>query len=117
LVQEALWERMRMLPFVYMAPTLVSVPQARALFLPEGFGDGPDEAFQKGREFAHMHPHHDGSLHVMLPEAVKDQVEAARWGVRHPRQASILLYGPRDHDELESVWRLVRLSHAYAMGT
>lgn len=46
MLQEELWERMRALPYVYMAPTLVSVPHARALFLPEGIGTGPAEAFQ-----------------------------------------------------------------------
>lgn len=116
LVQEGLWERMRTLPFVYVAQTLVSVSHSRALFLPEGVGHGPEGAFQKGREFAHLHPHHDGSLHVMLREELKDQIEVAGWGVRHPAQESILLYGPRDFDELELVWSLVRMSHSYAMG-
>lgn len=116
MLQEELWERMRALPHVYMAPTLVSVSHARSLFLPEHVGDGPDEAFQAGREFAHIHPHHDGSLHVTLPERVKDAVEAAGWGVRHPEQNTILLYGPRDREELEVVWHLVQLSYQHAMG-
>lgn len=34
MLQEGLWGLMRALPFVYMAPTLVSVSHSRALFLP-----------------------------------------------------------------------------------
>jgi len=114
--QEQLWERMRALPFVYMAPTLVSVSHARSVFLPEGIGSGPESAFQKGREFAHIHPHSDGSLHLTLPERYKDEVEASGWGVRHPVQNSILVYGPRDAPELEIVWGLVQSSYRYALG-
>lgn len=94
MIQEELWQRMRALPYAYMAPALVSMPHARSLFLPEGVGVGPAEAFQKGREFAHVHPHHDGGLHVTLPDQRKDEVEKAGWDVRHPKQNTILLYGP-----------------------
>ncbi|MBB4930741.1 phospholipase/carboxylesterase [Lipingzhangella halophila] len=114
--QEELWQRMRALPYAFMAPTLVSVSHARALFLPEGVGSGPERAFQRGREFAHLHPHHDGSLHLTLPDPVTAEVEAAGWGLRHPEQDTVLVYGPRDAAELETVWHLVRLCHAYAMG-
>ncbi|MEU1203469.1 luciferase family protein [Streptomyces sp. NPDC005813] len=116
MLQEELWERMRALPFVYMAPTLVSVPHARSLFIPEGIGTGPREAFQAGREWAHIHPHHDGSLHLTLTEPLKDDIEKSGWGVRHPEQDTILVYGPRDRAELELIWQLVQLSYAYAVG-
>jgi hypothetical protein len=119
MLQEELWNRMRGLPSVYMAPTLVSVPHARSLFLPEHIGRGPDRAFQAGREFAHIHPHHDGSLHVTLPESLQAEVEAGGWGIRHPhpKYPSIsLLYGPRDRDELEVAWYYVQSSYEYAMG-
>ncbi|GAA4881710.1 luciferase family protein [Kitasatospora terrestris] len=116
MLQEELWERMRALPFTYMAPTLVSVSHARSLFIPEGIGAGPAAAFQRGREWAHIHPHHDGSLHLTLPDPLKDEVEKAGWGVRHPEQDTILVYGPRERGELEVVWALVQLSYAYAVG-
>jgi phospholipase/carboxylesterase len=116
MLQEELWQRMRALPFTFMAPTLVSVSHARSLFIPDGIGSGPEEAFQAGREWAHIHPHHDGSLHLTLPESFKDEVEQAAWGVRHPKQNTILIYGPRDRGELEVVWQLVQLSYAHATG-
>jgi phospholipase/carboxylesterase len=99
-----------------MAPTLVSLPHSRALFLPEGIGDGPPEAFHRGRKFAHIHPHHDSSLYLILSEHLKDEVEAARWGIRHPDYHPILVYGPRDRDELEVVWATVQASYALVLG-
>ncbi|MGO4461515.1 luciferase family protein [Streptomyces sp. M-16] len=116
MLQEELWERMRALPYVYMAPTLVSVPHARALFLPEGIGNGPAEAFQGGREWGHIHPHHDGSLHVTLPPETEAEVIAAGWGVHHPVQNVTLVYGPRTAAELETVWQIVQASYRYAIG-
>lgn len=103
------------LPFVYLAQTLVSVPLARALHLPKGVGSADPLRFQGGREFAHMHPHHDGSLHLMLPSDVTDAVEETGWGVRHPAQRSTLVFGPRDPEELEVTWQVCRSSHAFAM--
>ncbi|MFF5701544.1 luciferase family protein [Streptomyces sp. NPDC012794] len=116
MLQEELWERMRALPYVYMAPTLVSVPHARSLFIPEGIGTGPVEAFQRGREWAHIHPHHDGSLHLTLPRDAEADVIAAGWGVHHPAQPVTLIYGPRTAEELETVWKIVQFSYRYAVG-
>lgn len=113
MVQEELWFRMRALPFTYMAPTLVSVSHARALHLAEGFGSAPPERFQRGREFAHLHPHHDGSLHLSVPGSVMKEVEDARWGLPHPVQDALLVFGPRDRQELEVVWDLVQLSYEW----
>ncbi|MEV7542697.1 luciferase family protein [Streptomyces sp. NPDC089915] len=116
MLQEELWGRMRALPYVYMAPTLVSVPHARSLFLPEGVGTGPAEAFQRGREWAHIHPHHDGSLHLTLPKEAEEDVISAGWGVHHPVQAVTLVYGPRTYAELETVWKIIQFSYRYAVG-
>ncbi len=115
-LQEQLWDRMRALAGVHVAPSMVSVPGARAIVLDDDQPTGPGEAFQKGREFAHIHPHHDGSLHVTLPEELKDEVESTGWGVRHPVQNAVLLYGPRTPEELETVWMLVKRCYGYARG-
>ncbi|MFD4327975.1 luciferase family protein [Nocardioides sp. NPDC058538] len=116
MVQEELWSRMRSLPYVYMAPTLVSVAHARALHLVEGIGSALPERFQRDREFAHLHPHHDGSLHLSLPNWARDVAARSGWGMPHPAQDSFLVFGPRDRRELEVVWHLVQLSYAWAMG-
>ena len=58
------------LPGVNPAESQVSVPGALAFVLDEATAGGPPEAFQAGREFAHLHPQEDGSLHMMLPPEV-----------------------------------------------
>ena len=80
---------------------------------------------QAGTEFAHLHGHGpaDGSLHLMLPVSVaRDAIENG-WSELHPMarrgaapQTLVMLYGPRDMEELEMVWRLVQASYAFARG-
>ncbi len=107
---------------VETGPSLVSVPGARALHLPAPFG-GAREAFMVEREFAHLHPPSDGSLHMALPPDVVDRVIENGWAERHPLAGRhgfpaniVMVYGPRDDDELSAVEDLVRASHAFAAG-
>src|SRR3954468_20196307 len=55
------------LPGVVEQPSRVSVPAPRALGLGPEEPTGPPEAFLIDREFAHLHPAPDHSLHAMLP--------------------------------------------------
>ena len=121
-LQETVFERASALPGVVVRASLVSVPGARAFVLAEGPMAGP-EAFMAGREFAHLHPPYDGSLHLVLPELVAETVIAAGWGEIHPEARRglvpanrLMVFGPRDEKELESVWRIIRASHAQAVG-
>jgi hypothetical protein len=66
-VVEELARRVFSLPDVEERPSAISVPGARALWLREDVPAGPPEAFVIGREFAHIHPMPDGSLHAALP--------------------------------------------------
>jgi len=85
---------------------------------------GPDEAFivPAVGEFAHVHPGHDGSLHLALPMTLAADVFAQGWGVAHPlagvrlTPGMVLLFGPRDAAELETVVGVVATSHAWAAG-
>ena len=113
---EKLFERARALPGVITGESLVSVPGARALFLDESLAEGPEEAFQAGTEFAHIHPAYDGSLHLTLPALLVREVEDKGWGERHPVSPSVMVYGPREKFELEVVWRLLRASYQVAVG-
>lgn len=115
--QEELWGRMRSITGVYVAPTHVPYPEARAIHLAPEFGTGPDDAFIKfSREFAHIHPPQDGSVHLTLPAEGKKLATGAGWGVPHPIQNTQLVFGPRDRDELEVIWRIVLASYEYARG-
>jgi phospholipase/carboxylesterase len=104
------------LPGVSEARSLVSVPGARAFVLDEELAGGPDEAFQAGREFAHLHPPHDGSLHMTLPESLARLVGERGWGEPHPLSGTPLVFGPRDEAELEVVTALLRASYEFARG-
>lgn len=113
-MQEALFELCSLLPDVELGPSRVSVPGARAFFLAPDAAAGPREAFMVGTEFAHIHPHDDGSLHMRLPPALEREVFEKGWGEPHPRSGTPLVYGPRDADELEIVLSLARASWAWA---
>jgi hypothetical protein len=78
-LQEELFARGRSLAGVRVGESLVSVPGARAFHLDDSLARGPREAFQRGREFAHLHPAHDGSLHLTLRPEVYEEVLAKGW--------------------------------------
>ena len=94
----------------------MSVPGARAFHLDEEMAQGPDAAFQCAREFAHLHPPGDGSMHLTLPAVVHRDVGAKSWGEPHPISGTMLLFGPRDESELETVWQVLLVSYRYALG-
>jgi hypothetical protein len=119
-LQEKLFARARALAGVVVGPSHVSVPGARAFHLPE-CGHPAEAGFMIGREFAHLHPARDGSLHLSLPPAIVDAVIANGWAERHPLAGQhglpnniVMVYGPRDDDELEIVTAIVQASHAGA---
>ncbi|KRE55437.1 luciferase family protein [Phycicoccus sp. Soil748] len=122
-LQERLFERVSALTGVQGGPSHISVPGARAFTLPGGAG--PDECYLVPgvREFAHLHPAHDGSLHLALPAAYAADLVAHGWGVPHPwagtRLAAgfVMLFGPRTEDELETVTAVVTEAHSFASGS
>jgi phospholipase/carboxylesterase len=121
-LQEELHSRIVALGGVQESDSSISVPGARAFLLPDG--TGPDEAYlvPQVREFAHLHPGYDGSLHLSLPPEQAADLVAHGWGVPHPwagtRLSSgfVMLVGPRTPEELETVLGVVRASHEYATG-
>ncbi len=118
---EELARRVFALPGVLEAPSRISVPGARALMLAPGEPAGPPEAFLVPGEFAHVHPAPDHSLHAMLPLELAAEAIDAGWAEPHPVAAmgliphtAVMLYAPRDDEELDVVEQLVRASHAFA---
>jgi hypothetical protein len=81
---EELARRVFTLPGVEERPSAVSVPGARALWLREDVPAGPPEAFMVGREFAHIHPMPEGSLHAALPPEVAREAIRKDWAEQHP---------------------------------
>lgn len=113
---DALAARALALDGVHGGDSLVSVPGAVAFILDELSAAGPPEAFQAEREFAHLHPVADGSLHMTLPTDLARAAFDAGWGEPHPRSGTPLIFGPRDEDELNVVWLLLQASYAFAKG-
>jgi hypothetical protein len=122
-VQQELWRRMAALDGVHVGRSHVSIPATRALHLDPATAQGPVEAFMAGHEFAHLHGAHDGSLHLTLPRRLAAAAIAASWAEPHPLARAgvlaptlVMVYGPRDQAELETVWQLVEASYAFARG-
>jgi|SRR5215210_4960114 len=118
---DELGRRVFALPGVAEEPSGVSVPGARALVLAPEETTGPPEAFLVGREFAHLHPAPDHSLHAMLPSDTATEAVATGWAEPHPvalqgliPPTAVMIYAPRDEAELEVIESLVRASHAFA---
>ncbi len=124
LVVRELAQRLFALPDVEERPSAISVPGARALWLRDDVPTGPQEAFMIGREFAHIHPMPDGSLHAALPPEVAQEAVEKGWAEQHPvarmgyiPQNVVMIYAPRDVQEIEVVAGLVVEAYRYAGGT
>lgn len=122
-LSERLLARVAALADVRVGPSHVSVPGARAFHLALAAARGPADAFHAGTEFAHLHPPRDGSLHAMLPPALAREAVALGWAEPHPLAEqgalppnTIMLFGPRDEEELALVFGLVEASWRYARG-
>ena len=132
-LQEELFEKARALEGVTIGETGVpelggegAVTGTRAYILDESLAKGPRSAFLVGMEFGHQHPDYDGSLHLCLPDDVREEALEKGWGELHPlagttvggmhvTEADTLVFGPRT-EELETVWQLVRASYDFARG-
>lgn len=84
---------------------------------------GPHEAFMIEREFAHIHPMPDGSLHAALPPEVAGEAIEKGSAEQHPvarmgyiPQNVVMIYAPRDGEEVEVITGLVVESYRYAGG-
>ncbi|AZQ32844.1 phospholipase [Streptomyces cyaneochromogenes] len=122
-LQEELWRRMGTLEGVRTGPSGISLPETRALHLHPALARGPKEAFLIGQEFVHLHGAFDGSLHAALPADIAAQAIESGWAEHHPLVRSgkvpetlVMIYGPRDAAELETLWQLVGVSYAFARG-
>jgi hypothetical protein len=122
-LQETVVERGRRMPGTYVCPSLISMPGSRAFVLDDSTPTPASEVFMIAREFAHIHPSYDGSLHMVLPPHIVRQVVERGWGEQHPvarmgliPATTLMVYGPRDDDELEVVLLLLRASWNFARG-
>ena len=123
LVVRELARRVFALPDVEKRPSAISVPGARARWLRNEVPAGPQEAFMIGREFAHIHPLPDGSMHAALPPELAEEAREKGWAEQHPVARMgyispnvVMIYAPRHAGEIELVVGLVTESYRYAGG-
>ena len=110
------------LPSIVEEPSRASLPGALALTLAADLEANTD-AMIVGREFAHIHGNPGtGSLHLRLPEDEAGIVIDAGWGVWHPfaldgsMPGLIMVFAPRDAQDLETIKSIVSASVEYAGG-
>jgi phospholipase/carboxylesterase len=124
---EELWDELRRraneLPGVTERDSIISVKGARAYFLEPELMKGPADSMIMEGEWAHIHPRPDSSWHLQLPYELAVLAVSAGWGVVHTvvwlgdaPANSVLLYSPRNEQEMEVIWALVLESYRYATG-
>jgi phospholipase/carboxylesterase len=121
-LQERVFEHAASLQGVRTGPSVISVPGARAFALDAAVATGSDESFivRPAGEFAHLHPGYDGSMHVALPQALAADAIAKGWSVTHPLAGlhvppgMVMLFGPRDEEELAVITAILDVAHGYA---
>lgn len=109
------------LKFVEIKPSLISNSGAKALFLSNDIKSINPRAVV-AREFAHIHPYPDGSLHLFLPMTDAKEVVQKGWGEFHPLAFSkqvpsnfIMLYSPRTEEEFKLVKEIILRSYSFAV--
>jgi phospholipase/carboxylesterase len=114
-------ERSLGLPFVRSRQSRMALAGSCALSLPDDHANGPSEAFIDDHEFCHLHPLPKGSLHLTLPYDVRLNAIDFGWAEPHPAVRSgavtdclVMVYAPRDREELEMVLRLISFSYEFA---
>ena len=108
-------------PNVSEHDTMISVATSRALWLDESISAAHDDAFMPppgSREFCHLHK--DGSFHAVVDTVVEDEILKKQWGVRHMYYdrgvKEMLVYAPRNRDELVAAKKIITESYRYASG-
>lgn len=121
-IMQDLVERCLTIPCILSKQSRMASPGCHALCLADACALGPPDAFIDGHEFCHIHPALEGSIHLTLPKVLREEVVRLRWGEPHPiayggiLTSLLTVYGPRDRDEMDVVFELVRQSCHFAHG-
>ncbi|CUK04226.1 hypothetical protein RUE5091_02602 [Ruegeria denitrificans] len=120
-LSEALLEKVSELPGVEIRQTVVSLPGALGFWITEDTALARPEVIVGGREFAHLHP--DGSLHASLSPTLAKKAAEKGWAVSHPWADQrpgwggfVMIFTPKNTDELDVVFELVEASYEFVTG-
>lgn len=122
-IAQELHRRCLALPRVRPQQSRMASPDCRALSLPDNLSTGPRAAFIVDHEFCHLHPLPDGSIHLTLPKDIRERAIERGWAEQHLISRAgifpdtlVLVYAPRNSDELGIVLRMVWHSYQFARG-
>jgi hypothetical protein len=123
MIAEELLGRCLNLPHVRLKQSRMASPECHALSLPDEFSAGPPAAFIVDHEFCHLHPLPDSSIHLTLPKKVRELAIQRGWAEQHLvsragilPETLVLVYAPRDSNELAIVLQLIWQSYQFARG-
>ncbi|RMI34908.1 luciferase domain-containing protein [Nocardia stercoris] len=110
------------LPDVFTGPSQVSEPSSLALRLRHPSGPWEAFLFPSPDEFGHIH--RAGFMHLTVPRALVAPLIEAGWAEPHPisrrpewPDSIVMLYAPRDADELAVAIAVLQASHEQATTT
>jgi hypothetical protein len=116
-------ERTIGLPGVTNRQSRLASAETRALCLSSNLARGPKDAFIDGFEFCHLHSPPSSSLHLTLPSPFREATIRLGWAEPHPASDAgyfldtlVMVYAPRDTDELGIVLNFVEHAYQYASG-
>ncbi len=111
------------LDHISLGRSLRAPPGSVGLYLAPKACCADERAFLLGDEFAHVHLEDDCSIHAILPEPLRGAAIAAGWAEPHPLAGqpsvspdTVMLYAPRDGEEVDMLAALVRASWRNAQG-
>ncbi|WP_051466686.1 luciferase family protein [Actinomadura oligospora] len=120
-VRSALVREAEALPGVFTGPSQVSEPSSLALRLRRPAG--PWEAFLHPSRDEFGHVHRAGFMHLTVPLPLVAPLVEAGWAEPHPislrpewPDTIVMLYAPRDEDELAVAVAVLRASFEQASG-
>ena len=100
----------------------VEHPAERAIWLRDEIAAAPGDVFPGNREIGHFHPW-DGSLHIVLDPELAEAAVTAGWAEVHPVALAglaprnrVMLYGPRNEPEADTIFSLIAAAVRRAAG-
>jgi len=126
---EEMFERLRAwifsLPHIEYAPSTGSFPSAFGAMIKRNFKGKTNTI--SGREWTHIHVETGyGSMHALMTGANAYEVVQKGWGEYHPlnrnakpnqREAVVMIYSPRDVQDLEEIKKILASSYEHVLGT
>lgn len=105
-------------PHIIKKHSEVSVQGAVGFFIDPEYANHDKLKFMRSTEFGHLHPITDGSMHIIVPKDIKEELLKAKWAELHPRDDKlIMLYAPRTKDEYEMVIHILKIAYQNALNT